>query len=468
MHSRLHPVLLTSIFVFLLALPAHAKENYVSLVNEAYPADGPGAAFLVSKDGDVLFRGARGMADLELDVALTAESVFRLGSITKQFTAAAIMMLANEGKLSIKSEITKFLPDFPTHGRHVTVEHLLNHTSGIFSYTSIPGYMMSGKIRNDLSTDELVDVFDDFEMEFSPGEQWRYSNSGYVLLGAIIERVSGLSYADFIEQRIFEPLGMENSHYGGMQLVPRRVEGYMGQAGEYRNAPFLSMTQPHAAGSLLSTVDDLARWQKGLFAGAVIPADSLAAMTTKAKLNDGEEVDYGFGFELSSVRGARAIHHGGGIFGFATHMMWLPESKVFVAVLSNSPQNPVSPTMLASQLAAEAIGDPFPQRMKVELSADQLSDYVGVYQADEETTRSVTLDGNRLSSQRSGGPAFEIHPYGDDSFFYEGSLTYVVFTRDESGRVVAMHMHQGGEAEAQVSPRIKSSRGGQENGVGNE
>ena len=464
MKSRYALVFLTALLILAPVLSASAASAdasvYAEMLEEAYPADGPGAAVLLVRDGEVLFRGARGMAELELGVALAPEQVFRLGSITKQFTATAIMMLAEEGKLSVDDEITKFLPDYPTHGHSITVEHLLHHTSGIFSYTNIPGYMLSGKLRADLTTEELVDVFDELEMEFTPGDRWNYNNSGYVLLGAIIEEVSGQSYADFVEERIFEPLGMDDSHYGGSQLIPRRVEGYAGGPGAYENAPFLSMTQPHAAGSLLSTVDDLWRWHQALHGGKLVSEETLERMTTRAKLNDGEEVDYGYGLQILTVRGRHTIAHGGGIFGFSTQMMWLPESKVFVAVLSNSPQNPISPTQLARQLAAHAVGDPFPPQVKIELSPEKLSDYPGVYQIDDETSRTVTLEDGQLFTQRTGGARLPIHAFADDAFFYDGSQTYLEFVRDASGTVTAMNMYPNGEPDAELATRVEGSTDG--------
>ena len=284
-------------FLLLLVVTASSVpadgDTYSDYLNAAYPADGPGATAIVVKDGEVLFLGARGMADLELGVPLTSDHVFRLGSITKQFTAASIMLLEQQGKLTVDDLITKHLPGYPTNGYEITIEHLLTHTSGIFSYTSIPGYMMGNEIRADLSTEELVEVFDDLEMDFGPGERWSYSNSGYVLLGAIIEKVSGQSYADFVKENIFEPLGMNNSHYGGSQLIPDRASGYQAIEDGYTNAPFLSMTQPHAAGSLLSTVGDLARWNAGLFGGDLLTEESVARMTTEFTLNNGEGTGYG-------------------------------------------------------------------------------------------------------------------------------------------------------------------------------
>lgn len=426
---------------------------YASYLDAAYTADGPGATAIVVRDGEVIYRGARGMADLELGVALVPEHVFRLGSITKQFTGAAIMLLAEQGKLSPDDEITKFLPDYPTHGHKITVEHLLTHTSGIFNYTNDGDYMGGVGIRADLSTEELVDVFDHVEMDFAPGERWNYSNSGYVLLGAIIEKVSGMSYAEFVQSQIFDPLEMKNSHYGGPQLIPQRVEGFQGTDGNYANAIFLSMTQPHAAGSLLSTVDDLARWNAGLFGGKLLESESVDRMTRKVVHNDGSDSDYGYGFSLSTFRGQTSIAHGGGIPGFSTFAVWLPESKVYVAVLSNSPDNAIRPNHVAHQMAAAAMEKPFPTRQAIALDAETLTEYQGVYKIDDENSRSIIVEDGRIFSQRVGSSRFEIFPFADDSFYFDRSFTYMTFDRGADGNVTTMRMHPDGADEAEVCER---------------
>ena len=444
--------LLAALCVVLAAMPAAA--DYSQALEDAYPDDGPGGAAIVVADGEVVFRAARGMADLELGVPLEPEHVFRLGSITKQFTAAAILQLADEGKLSVEDDITDYLTDYPTNGYTITIEHLLTHTSGIFSYTSIPGYMTGAEIRADLTTEELIDVFKDQPMQFAPGTRWEYSNSGYVLLGAIIETVSGQSYADYVREHIFQPLGMEHSHYGGPQLIPGRVQGYAEGPDGVVNAPYLSMTQPHAAGSLLSTVDDLARWNAALFGGEVISAESLARMTTEFTLADGEGTGYGYGLAIGTFRGEPSIAHGGGIHGFATDGMCLPESRVYVAVLSNNPNNTVSPTFLATELAAEAIGKPYPRREAIELDEPALQEYTGVYRIDDDTTREVTVADGQLFTQRTGGGRTPALPYAADAFFYEQSRTHFAFERDAEGAVVRMLMYHQGDEEAEVAVRV--------------
>lgn len=437
----------------LVAAPS-AAADYAGQLERAYPADGPGGAVILVREGQVIFRAARGMADVELGVALEPEHVFRLGSITKQFTAAAIMQLADEGKLAVEDPITKYLPDYPTQGHTITVEHLLTHTSGIANYTDIPGYWLGPRIRADLTTDELIAVFRDLPMEFAPGTRFAYSNSGYVLLGAIVEKVSGQAFAEYVRERLFAPLGMAHSHSGGMQLIPGRVEGYESDGGELANAPFLSMTQPHAAGALLSSVDDLARWSAGLFGGKVVSEESLARMTTAYTLADGEDTGYGYGLAIGSFRGEPSIAHGGGIHGFSTHAMWLPESQVFVAVLSNHPGNQTTPEFLATGLAAEAIGRPYPVRQAIRLDEETLREYAGLYRIDEGTTRTVTVEDGRLFTQRSGSTRLQALPHAPDAFFYEGIRTHFAFERDSTGAVVRMLMYQGGADEAEVAERV--------------
>jgi CubicO group peptidase (beta-lactamase class C family) len=342
------------------AVSGATSSQYEAILTSAYAADAPGAAALVAKGGEIVFLDAAGMADLELGVPLAPDMVFEIGSITKQFTAAAIMMLAEEGKLSVSDPITRHLPDYPSYGEGITIEHLLTHTSGIVSYTGIPGYMAT-HVQTDLSVEELIDVFKDLPVEFAPGDRYAYNNSGYILLGAIVQAASGMRYEDFVHECIFEPLGMEHSYYGCTEcLIPRRASGYDGGEDGYTNQRYLSFTQPYAAGSLMMTVEDHYSWSRALFGGEVVSAESLEGMTTPFVLNNGEAPGYGYGLTMGDIRGHRVIRHGGGIFGFSTDAAYLPEEDVFVAVFSNSTANEVGPGLVTTKLAALAAGDPFP------------------------------------------------------------------------------------------------------------
>lgn len=425
-----------------------------AMLTAAYPADEPGAAVIVVKDGDTMFRKAYGMANLELDVPLEPDMIFRIGSITKQFSAAAILLLEQEGKLSIQDPITKYLPGYPTHGHTITIEHLLTHTSGIHSYTNTPGYM-GNPVRSDLSTEELVEVFADDPMEFAPGERWKYNNSGYVLVGAIIEKVSGQSYAEFLEEHIFDPLEMTSSHYGGPQLIKRRASGYSGTAGDYENAGYVSMTQPHAAGSLLSSVDDLARWDRALTTQDLLTRASYERMTTQYVLNDGEAADYGYGFGLRKLRGRDSVQHGGGIHGFSTFALRIPEERLYVSVLTNIPGRQPSPATVATKIAALTLGEPFADRIAIELPASTLEHYTGSYYFDAEFQLDVSFEEGKLFTQFSGGgPKTEALPESETTFFYESSLTFFEMLVGEDGTVTGMRFHPNGADEGDVHPKV--------------
>lgn len=245
------------------------QKRYKEILVENIEADEPGVAVIVSKKGKVLFQGAHGLANLEHNIPLTPNSVFRLGSITKQFTAAAIMMLQEQDKLSLTDNIHKYIPDFPTEGNDVTIEHLLTHTSGIANYTE-DEEIFAKEIQVPTTIDDMLVRFAKHPMQFKTGEEMRYSNTGYILLGKIIEVVSGQSYADFIEENIFKKLGMQSSYYASSKIIPNRANGYDLTPNGVVNAMYIDMMWPHAAGALLSTVSDLNIWFSALREGGLI------------------------------------------------------------------------------------------------------------------------------------------------------------------------------------------------------
>lgn len=359
--------------------PAAELDEVRAYLDATYLPDRPGAAIVIARNGEIIHERGYGLANVEHGIPVTPDTIFRIGSVTKQFTAAAITLLAQRGELSFDDPINEFLPEYPVHGHEITIYHLLNHTSGIKSYTGIPGYMDQG-VRTDLATDDLIDVFAHLPMEFAPGDSWNYNNSGYVLLGAIIEAVSGQTYSDFIAEHITVPLGLESTLYGGPQIIPNRAAGYStDDAGNVINAGFISMTQPHAAGALLSTTGDLVEWHQALTGGEFIHDDSYAAMTTPAALNDGSSYPYGFGLGVGLLRERRMIAHGGGIHGFSCYALWLPDEDIYVAVLSNGAPKGPGPTTVAKTIAALTIGDPYPERQPVTLSDADVAGLSGNY-----------------------------------------------------------------------------------------
>jgi CubicO group peptidase (beta-lactamase class C family) len=404
------------------------------LLASAYPADQPGAAALVVLDGKVILHKGFGMANLELRIPVSPEMVFELGSITKQFTAACILLLQERGKLRVEDEITKYLPDFPTHGQKITVENLLTHTSGIPSYTGLPEWMP--RVREDMKLTDLIAMFKDKPLEFTPGEKWAYDNSGYILLGAIIEKVSGKSYEQFVEEEIFQKLGMAHSRYGhAEEIIPLRASGYEKDEKGFHNARYLSMTQPYAAGSLMSTVDDLAIWDRALSSEALLKKASLDRMFTPYKLKSGLSTHYGYGMGISELAGKRVLEHGGGIFGFTTIITRVPEERLLIVILSNNEASDPQPDGLALRIAAKALGQPLEGRKPVALDAKTLDEYVGVYRFDPQTVRTFTHEGTKLFAQRSGGSKLEILASGRDDFYYQEEDARLHFRRDAQGKV---------------------------------
>ena len=424
--------------VFVLAsgslVVAQSLEQQVdALLSAQYPADQPGVTALVAKDGKVVYRKAFGMANLELGIPMKPENVLEIGSITKQFTAVAILMLEEQGKLSVTDPITTYFPDYPTQGTVITVHQLLNHTSGIRSYTGMSDFQSQARVDMDPLT--LIDVFKNEPMDFKPGERWLYNNSGYIILGAIIEQVSGMSYAEYIQKNIFDPLGMSNSYYGSKSnIIPNRASGYQPTESGYRNADYLSMTLPYAAGSLMSTVDDMLIWQNALNSNTLIPRARLEKAFVNTTLNDGSKTNYGYGWSIDEVNGVPSIEHGGGIFGYTTYGLHIPSENVYVAVLHNGNGN--SPTDAAVQIAAIAINKAYPTAATINLNETQMQQWVGAYEFPEGVVRFITINNGSLYSQREGSTALKLNPTSENEFFFDGSFTKYIF-KEEGGKRVA-------------------------------
>ena len=412
---------------------------------EIYKPGEPGAAIIVRKDGRTIFRKGYGMADMELGVPVEPDMVFRLGSITKQFTAVSILMLAEQGKLSLQDEITKFLPDLPTQGRTITIEHLLTHTSGLKSYTNLSEWLPLW--RKDMTVREIIDLTRDKPMEFAPGERWNYNNTGYVLLGAVIEKVSGLTYEDYVNKMMFGPLGLKHSYYGNAErIIPRRIPGYqMGKDG-FVNAPYLSMTQPYAAGSILSSVDDLAIWNDAVFSGKLIKKEWLDKAFTPYPLKNGESTGYGFGWFIANYQGHRIIEHGGGIHGFSTYEMTLPEDRIFLAILTNSTVGGRDPEPRAFKIATLLLGKPEPERKAITLPEMDIEALVGVYENADGQARYITREGSKVFLQRAGDAKYEIMAASPDEFFFLDRPTRIRVVKNAAGEVAGLRL------EARIGP----------------
>ncbi|MEE9373707.1 MAG: serine hydrolase [Saprospiraceae bacterium] len=419
------------------------EESIDSYILSIYPDDGPGASVLISKKGKILFRKSYGLANIELQVPMKPENVFELGSITKQFTSVAILMLEEQGKLSVKDKITKYIPDYPSDNKTITIHHLLNHTSGIKSYTSMPSFLKMA--RQDMTPTEIIDVFKNEPMDFDPGEQFLYNNSGYILLGYIIEKVSGISYEEYVETNFFEKIGMGSSYYGKMkQMIPNRAAGYQPKGDGYQNADYLSLTLPYAAGSLMSTVDDMLKWQNAINNNTFITRSSLNKAINGSQLNSGENIEYGYGWINGNINGSSHVSHGGGIFGYTTSGIYFPKEDVYVIGLTNCTCKNIGD--ITMKIGAMAIGKPFPDKKdEVSLSQMQLKKWVGAYQFDGSVIRHITMKNGKLFSQREGSTNLPIFALSDSHFIFDEGTTAYNFSKDDNEKRMVIMKSSDGE-----------------------
>jgi CubicO group peptidase (beta-lactamase class C family) len=402
-----------------------------------------GISVAVVRGTDTLLLRGYGKADIELDVNTPDRAVYEIGSVTKQFTAAAILQLRDEGKLDLDADVTTYLPDYPTAGHRLPLRRLLDHTSGIKGMTEIPAFREL-RIRR-LPRDSGVAMIAAQPFEFAPGEAMIYNNSAYFLLGLIIEKVSGMSYEDYVEKRLFAPTGMKDSRYcSNTEVVDRRAHGYQRAGQGWRRADYIDHTWPFAAGSLCSTAGDLITWLSALHGGKVLPERSYGEMIAPARLNDGTQLRYGMGLSLGTdPRGARMIGHGGGIPGFTSEARWYPDAQLAVVVLMNS-AGPVSPSALASELAGQII-TPVP-RVARAFTGDA-SPLVGRYTGPSRG-REMTVE---VSRPAQGGVTVSVN--GDqtraldwvDGWTFRSADVILVFERrDASGPATVLRFDTGG------------------------
>jgi CubicO group peptidase (beta-lactamase class C family) len=437
--------LLTATFMFFLCAgtcssalaqaPVDRMDQIVRSYSDSHQFMG---SVLVAQGDKVVFEKSYGNANLEWNIPDDPLTKFRIGSMTKQFTAASILLLEERGKLSTDDYVNKYLPDAPAAWDKITIYNLLTHTSGIPSFTSFPDYRTSEATPT--TPKALVDRFRDKPLEFQPGEKWNYSNSGYVLLGYMLEKISGQSYADFVTQNIFQPLGMKDSGYdSNSAVIAHRATGYTpGPAGPV-NSGYIDMTIPFSAGALYSTTHDLLMWEQALYGGKVLSAASLKKMTTPFKQN------YGCGLMITTTKGHLEYEHGGGIEGFSTDMAYYPDDKLTVIVLANL--NGRAPGDIAGKLAAVAHGDEVvlpSEHKEIKVPHEILAKYVGYYELAPGIFITMSLDGDRFFTQLTGQPKFEVFAETEKHFFLRVVDAQLTFETDGQGKVTDLVLHQNG------------------------
>ena len=434
------PKICMGVFLFLVlqsstSISQTLEKQLDAVFQEYFKPGKPGATVLIAKGGKSIYRKAFGSANLELNVPMKPENVLELGSITKQFTAVAILKLMEEKKLSLQDPLSKYISDYPK-GNEVTIHHLLNHTSGIKNYTDMPSFRTLAS--EDMTPMEVINAFKNEPFDFNPGEKFNYSNSGYILLGYIIEQVSKSTYEDYIESTIFKKLGMNHSYYGSKkEIIPNRASGYSPvDENKNQNAEYLSMTLPYAAGSLMSTVDDMLLWNQAIHSNTIISEKSKLLAFTNYKTNDGKLIYYGYGWMPNEISGVPTLEHSGGIFGYTTFGLYAPNENLYVIVLTNT--NGISPADPALKAAAIALGKPIKNKVNSKITEELLKQWVGTYIYDDGTIRYVTFKDGSLYSQRKGGQIMKINALTETDFFFDDSMTTLTFGINNAQRTAIL------------------------------
>jgi CubicO group peptidase (beta-lactamase class C family) len=443
----------------LIASPAAAaneqlKQQADAILSSSFDAAGPGASAIITEHGKTIYAGSAGLADIEARRHARPDTVYYLGSVSKQYTAAVILQLASEGKLSLSDPLSKFLPDYPEPGREATVAQLLNHTAGIPNYANITGWMSEPNINRPYTTQQLIAVFKGLPQEDKPGEDWEYSNSGYVLLGAIIEKVTGKPWQQAVRDRILRPLALNETltslPKGG---VPGMAKGYSLINDKLGPPMKFDLSIGGAGGGLIGTASDLAKWSDALHHGRVVPGPYYQQMITPAKLNDGRSFPYGFGLKFAKLHDEQVIGHGGRIPGFSTFGLYLPKEDLFVAVLTNSDAPRTAPEDVATRLAALAAGRPFPMLTETKADPAALQKLFGLYGEGMDQHRLFSRDG-KFYLRTGNQPAHEVHFAGDNRFYYD--LVWLQVRPQPSG-ILTMEIHVPTLTAAAVLPRTGSA-----------
>jgi CubicO group peptidase (beta-lactamase class C family) len=423
-------IILLSSLTFWGCKPLQQKiDSYLQAARDCWGFEG---AALIAVDGKVIISKGYGQASQEIGEPNTPQTKFFIGSITKQFTAAAVLKLQEMKLLNIHDPIAKYLPDYPLpFGQQITIHQLLNHTSGIPDYTGNPEIWL-GRIQP-INPDQIIEWIKTQPLEFEPGAQFKYSNSGYILLGAIIERVSGQSYEAFLHQAIFKPCGMASTGYARREAgLPNRASGYtiQPQGAQIQAAP-IHFSILHSAGALYSTVEDMLKWDQELYRDDILKQSFVDKMLTPDKGS------YGYGWVIENRYGMRHVYHGGFLDGFNTIFdRWL-DSHLCIVVFSNDDEAPVK--KIARGLAAIIFDQPYTipiKKQPVDLQGIDYAEYQGVYENDSGDYRFVALDNGRLYSQQEGELPRLILPEAIDTFFFAVDNTEALrFKRNDTGSI---------------------------------
>lgn len=421
----------------------------------------PGCAVGVAQGGRLVHQRGYGMANLDHDIPLSSSSVFYIASVSKQFTAAVTALLAAEGYLSLDDDVRAYVPELPDYGHTITFRHLIHHTSGLRDYLELMN-MAGMRVEDVYSDDEVLQLIArQRRLNFEPGAEYLYSNTGYFLISVITKRVTGKTFREYADEKIFQPLGMRRTHFHDdrQMIVPGRVMAYSpdDEAGFRQN--YWANFEKVGSGGLLSTVEDLFLWDQNFYRNQLTPADLLETMHSRGLLNSGDTIEYAFGLQLSEYRGLRTVRHGGSSMGFRAHLLRFPDQRFSTIVLCNI--GTANPANLAEQVAGIYLADHFTEAPSVAtavaaaprgegaetpalpvLTTARLQEYAGRYHADElDVDYTLILEGDQLTLHRPAASSAALTPTGPDTF-RAGTRT-IRFTRDSRGQLTGFTLDAG-------------------------
>ncbi|MGB8190349.1 MAG: serine hydrolase [Chitinophagaceae bacterium] len=401
---------------------------------------------LVAKDGKVLLHKGYGWRDAQKRIPHDEQSIFQIGSITKQFTATIVLYLQERGKLNVQDKLSKYIPDYP-QGDKIAIHHLLTHTSGIFNYTNNSSFMNT-EVTKPIAIEKLVDVFRDKPLDFEPGSKFSYSNSGYILLGYIIQKVSGKSYEQMVREVIFHPLQMQQSGFDFTALNSAgKSIGYLALNTDTVVSRIVDSSVSYAAGAIYSTAGDLYKWHKGLYTEKTIKQSSFVQAYTPFKNK------YGYGWGIDTLNGKRVISHNGGIFGFVSDMWRVPADSACIIILSNRPDEL---NVITRNLFAIIYNQPYEiprERKIIEVPESTLQQYVGEYELSPTFKVSVTLENGKLRTQATNQQKIDLFAERENFFFMKVVNAQVEFLKNAEGKVDRLVIYQGGKE--QTARRIE-------------
>lgn len=420
-----------------------------SILKESYKDDQPGLSYLIAQGDKILAQKGIGMSEMEFGIKINPDHVFAIGSISKQFTAVAMLKLVEMGKVKLEADVKTYLPNYNTHGQNISIANLLSHTSGISSFTEMESFGDLYKV--DKTKEEIRKCFEDSALLFEPNTFWSYSNSGYVLAGLIIEKVTGSDLHEFMQKNIFDVAGMKHTSFGSnTKIVGKKAYGYdpsddgkVGKATEY------SWTWPLGAGDILSTTGDLYLWHKALSEGKIISKENVKLAFNDYKLKNGRSTNYGFGWAISKFNNKTIINHGGAIGGFLSESTRIEEDQIFIILLSNNTSISPSESMSKIILSILNIQDTNPEVKNVE---QNLNEFIGSYEVNfdggrvtsnstkEKIYRYITVENNKLFIQRTGRSKIELLSYDKDAFYIKDGSQRFVFLRDKNNKVNALEV----------------------------